>query len=111
MAENDLPNGEPAGIENWQLKDDADLERCDLTHIPFVTIDGASTKDMDDALYAKTLITVTLSLTIAIADLPPTSPQMMRWIKWRERGFTIYYRSQYPDVARSARFGDDLCSD
>ncbi|NMT92450.1 exoribonuclease II, partial [Vibrio alginolyticus] len=53
LAQNDLPNSEPAGIENWELKDDADLERIDMTHVPFVTIDGESTKDMDDALYAK----------------------------------------------------------
>ncbi|MDW2111461.1 RNB domain-containing ribonuclease, partial [Vibrio sp. 2089] len=68
LAQNDLPNSEPAGIENWELKDDADLERIDMTHVPFVTIDGESTKDMDDALYAKKTESGDFELTIAIAD-------------------------------------------
>lgn len=61
LAQNDLPNSEPAGIDNWQINDDADLERVDMTHVPFVTIDGESTKDMDDALYAKKKRTVILN--------------------------------------------------
>ena len=110
LAENDLPNSEPAGIENWQLKDDADLERCDLTHIPFVTIDGASTKDMDDALYAKKLDNCNFELTIAIAD--PTAyitPDDEMDKVARERGFTIYLPGRnIPMLPRD--LADDLCS-
>lgn len=110
LAENDLPNSEPAGIENWQLKDDADLERCDLTHIPFVTIDGASTKDMDDALYAKKLDNGNFELTIAIAD--PTAyitPDDEMDKVARERGFTIYLPGRnIPMLPRD--LADDLCS-
>ncbi|MCW0469295.1 RNB domain-containing ribonuclease [Vibrio chagasii] len=68
LAQNDLPNSEPEGIDNWQINDDADLERVDMTHVPFVTIDGESTKDMDDALYAKKKENGDFELTIAIAD-------------------------------------------
>ncbi len=44
------------------------LTREDLTALPFVTIDSASTKDMDDALYIKDNGDGTLQLNIAIAD-------------------------------------------
>lgn len=44
LAQNDLPNSEPEGIDDWKINDDADLERIDMTHVPFVTIDGESTK-------------------------------------------------------------------
>ncbi|PLR41688.1 exoribonuclease II [Chimaeribacter californicus] len=42
--------------------------REDLTALPFVTIDSASTEDMDDALYVETLADGRLQLTVAIAD-------------------------------------------
>ncbi|EKO3931039.1 exoribonuclease II [Vibrio fluvialis] len=110
LAENDLPNCEPAGIENWELKDDADLERTDLTTIPFVTIDGESTKDMDDALYAKKLENGSFALTIAIAD--PTAyitPEDDMDKVARERGFTIYLPGRnIPMLPRD--LADELCS-
>lgn len=47
---------------------DQELEnRTDLTHLPFVTIDSASTRDIDDALYAEAH-SQGWSLWIAIAD-------------------------------------------
>ncbi|NAW58837.1 MULTISPECIES: exoribonuclease II [unclassified Vibrio] len=110
LAENDLPNSEPAGIENWELKDDADLERIDMTHIPFVTVDGESTKDMDDALYAKQKENGEFELTIAIAD--PTAyitPDDEMDKVARERGFTIYLPGRnIPMLPRD--LADDLCS-
>ena len=42
-------------------------ERTDLTSIPFVTIDSASTQDMDDALFAETTDSG-FTLKVAIAD-------------------------------------------
>jgi exoribonuclease II len=110
LAQNDLPNKEPEGIEHWQLKDDADLARIDLTDVPFVTIDGASTKDMDDALYAKKLSNGDFELTIAIAD--PTAyitPDDAMDKVARERGFTIYLPGRnIPMLPRE--LADDLCS-
>ena len=47
---------------------DEKLEREDLTALNFVTIDSASTEDMDDALYVEELADNALRLTIAIAD-------------------------------------------
>ncbi|GAD89646.1 exoribonuclease 2 [Vibrio halioticoli NBRC 102217] len=110
LAENDLPKTEPAGIEQWQLHDDADLVREDLTHIPFVTIDGESTKDMDDALYARKTENGQFELTIAIAD--PTAyitPDDEMDKVARERGFTIYLPGRnIPMLPRD--LADNLCS-
>ncbi|CAM3860624.1 exoribonuclease II [Vibrio aquimaris] len=110
LAQNELPNTEPPGIENWQIEDDADLERLDMTHLPFVTIDGASTRDMDDALYAQKLDDGSYELTIAIADptayITPSS-EMDRTA--RQRGFTIYLPGRnIPMLPRE--LADDLCS-
>lgn len=109
LAENNLPNAEPAGVEKWELKDD-DLPRVDLTHLPFVTIDGASTKDMDDALYAKKQEDGSFEVTIAIAD--PTAyitvNDTMDRVA-RERGFTIYLPGRnIPMLPRD--LADNLCS-
>ncbi|MEL7293398.1 MAG: exoribonuclease II [Pseudomonadota bacterium] len=110
LAENALPNSEPAGIDHWEIKDDADLERIDMTHIPFVTIDGESTKDMDDALYAKKSDNGDFELTIAIAD--PTAyitPDSEMDKVARERGFTIYLPGRnIPMLPRD--LADELCS-
>ncbi|KGY07601.1 exoribonuclease II [Vibrio sinaloensis] len=110
LAQNDLPNSEPAGIDNWEIIDDEDLERLDMTHIPFVTIDGESTKDMDDALYAKKTETGDFELTIAIAD--PTAyitPDSEMDKVARERGFTIYLPGRnIPMLPRD--LADELCS-
>jgi len=73
----------------------ADLERIDMTHIPFVTIDGESTKDMDDALYAKKNAYIT----------PDDEMDKVA----RERGFTIYLPGRnIPMLPRD--LADELCS-
>lgn len=110
LAQNDLPNTEPEGLEQWDIKDDAALERVDLTEMPFVTIDGESTKDMDDALYVKKNDNGQFELTIAIAD--PTAyitPEDNMDKVARERGFTIYLPGRnIPMLPRD--LADDLCS-
>lgn len=113
LAQNDLPNSEPKGLdsgEEWQLKDDKSLQRVDMTTTPFVTIDGASTKDMDDALYAEETDNGDFTLTIAIAD--PTAyitPDSEMDNVARKRGFTIYLPGRnIPMLPRD--LADDLCS-
>ncbi len=110
LAQNSLPNSEPQGLEHWEINDDADMQRQDMTHIPFVTIDGQSTKDMDDALYAKRTEDGNFELTIAIAD--PTayiSPDDEMDKVARERGFTIYLPGRnIPMLPRE--LADELCS-
>ncbi|MCX9610110.1 exoribonuclease II, partial [Vibrio cholerae] len=84
--------------------------REDLTALPFVTIDGESTKDMDDALYAQQLPNGDFALTIAIAD--PTAyitPEDEMDKVARERGFTIYLPGRnIPMLPRD--LADELCS-
>ncbi|MDA9556513.1 exoribonuclease II [Vibrio sp.] len=110
LAQNDLPNSEPEGIDDWAVNDDPDLQRVDMTAVPFVTIDGASTKDMDDALYAKKNDDGSFELSIAIAD--PTAyihPDDNMDKVARERGYTIYLPGRnIPMLPRD--LADHLCS-
>lgn len=89
---------------------DEGLERQDLTALNFVTIDSASTEDMDDALYAEERDDGKLQLTVAIAD--PTA-----WIAEgskldnaaKIRAFTNYLPGfNIPMLPRE--LSDDLCS-
>lgn len=109
LAHNDLPNTEPDGIEHWDMHHE-ELNREDLTHLPFITIDGESTKDMDDALYAVANTDGTFTLTVAIAD--PTAyitPDDDLDKEARSRGFTIYLPGRnIPMLPRE--LADDLCS-
>lgn len=109
LARHNLPNAEPAPQESWSMLDEG-LERQDLTHVPFITIDGESTKDMDDALYTEQKEDGSFDITIAIAD--PTSyievgNDMDK--EARERGFTIYLPGRnIPMLPRE--LSDELCS-
>lgn len=49
LRRHDLPRSAPEENGEWQAEAD-ELPREDLTDRAFITIDGASTKDMDDAL-------------------------------------------------------------
>jgi len=102
--EKDAPEGNATEIM------DEGLERQDLTALDFVTIDSASTEDMDDALYAEALADGKLQLTVAIAD--PTA-----WIAEgskldeaaKVRAFTNYLPGfNIPMLPRE--LSDNLCS-
>ena len=89
---------------------DEKLAREDLTALNFVTIDSASTEDMDDALYVEELADNALRLTIAIAD--PTA-----WVPAdseldaiaAERAFTNYLPGfNIPMLPRE--LSDNVCS-
>ncbi|WWP00953.1 MAG: exoribonuclease II [Candidatus Dasytiphilus stammeri] len=89
---------------------DEELQRRDLTNLPFITIDSSSTTDMDDALYAEESADGNLCLIIAIAD--PTA-----WVKpgseldilASNRAFTTYLPNF--NVPMLPRFlSEDLCS-
>ncbi|UJF16834.1 exoribonuclease II [Vibrio sp. SS-MA-C1-2] len=109
LAHNDLPNSEPEGRSEWPLLDEG-LLRKDLTELPFITIDGDSTKDMDDALHTTQHDDGTFTLTIAIAD--PTAyiaADDALDAEARSRGFTIYLPGKnIPMLPRE--LADDLCS-
>lgn len=69
LRRHQLDRDEPQMVESE--RDDQGIERVDLTDLHFVTIDSASTEDMDDALYVEKTAEGNLKLFIAIAD--PTS--------------------------------------
>ncbi|SFQ98722.1 exoribonuclease-2 [Enterobacter sp. kpr-6] len=108
LARHNLEKEAPNGAATEMLNED--LERVDLTALDFVTIDSASTEDMDDALYAQELADGKLQLTVAIAD--PTA-----WIAQdspldniaKVRAFTNYLPGfNIPMLPRE--LSDDLCS-
>ncbi|MFI3245383.1 MAG: exoribonuclease II [Ferrimonas sp.] len=106
LAKHDLAKVEPNDPANWQLDESA---RQDLTHLPFITIDAESTKDMDDALYIETTDNG-WRLTVAIAD--PTAyvqPNDAVDQEAFKRCFTQYLPSyNVPMLPR--QLADELCS-
>lgn len=108
LARHNLEKEAPDGVAT-EMQDEG-LERRDLTSLDFVTIDSASTEDMDDALYAEEAADGKLHLTVAIAD--PTA-----WIvegskldkAAKVRSFTNYLPGfNIPMLPRE--LSDDLCS-
>ncbi|RKQ38842.1 exoribonuclease II [Enterobacter sp. R1(2018)] len=108
LSRHNLEREAPNGIATEMLDDG--LVREDLTALNFVTIDSASTEDMDDALFVKELADGKLQLTVAIAD--PTA-----WIAEgskldgiaKVRAFTNYLPGfNIPMLPRE--LSDDLCS-
>ncbi|WP_200550854.1 exoribonuclease II [Kosakonia sp. LAM2021] len=108
LARHNLEKEAPNGVATEMLNDG--LQRVDLTALDFVTIDSASTEDMDDALYVAQTAEGELQLTVAIAD--PTA-----WIAEgsklddaaKIRAFTNYLPGfNIPMLPRE--LSDDLCS-
>ena len=108
LARHNLEREAPNGVATEML--DEGLTREDLTALDFVTIDSASTEDMDDALFAEEAADGSIQLTVAIAD--PTA-----WIAEnskldsaaRIRAFTNYLPGfNIPMLPRE--LSDNLCS-
>ncbi|MEH0884962.1 exoribonuclease II [Enterobacter sp. UNJFSC 003] len=108
LARHNLEKEAPNGVAT-EMQDEG-LVRRDLTALEFVTIDSASTEDMDDALFAEESTDGKLHLTVAIAD--PTA-----WIvegsklddAAKIRAFTNYLPGfNIPMLPRE--LSDDLCS-
>lgn len=89
---------------------DASLPREDLTVLNFVTIDSASTEDMDDALFVQDNGDGSLQLTIAIADPTAYVEQGSPLDEIaRKRAFTNYLPGfNIPMLPRD--LSDNLCS-
>ncbi|MDX5627075.1 MULTISPECIES: exoribonuclease II [unclassified Brenneria] len=91
-------------------RNDGSLAREDLTALDFVTIDSASTEDMDDALYVQDNGAGALQLTIAIAD-PTAYVEAGSELDniARQRAFTNYLPGfNIPMLPR--QLSDDICS-
>lgn len=108
LARHNLEREAPAMVES--ALNDAELEREDLTALNFVTIDSASTEDMDDALFVQDNGDGSWLLTIAIAD--PTAYVVENSeldLTARKRAFTNYLPGfNIPMLPRD--LSDNLCS-
>lgn len=92
------------------LKMPMEYNRKDLTKIPFIAIDGAETKDVDDAVYVKKNSNGTFRLITAIADVSHYIPYGSKLdIEARRRGNSTYCVGQViPMLPRELSNG--LCS-
>lgn len=108
LARNKLAKQAPEDTQDWQPIEES-IERHDLTDVPFITIDGESTLDMDDALSIKKLDNG-WELLVAIAD--PTAyvaPNSVMDKVAAERAFTVYLPGRnIPMLPRT--LADELCS-
>lgn len=112
LAHHDLPKEEPQPHNNAEfVESEAKLSeiRRDLTDMPFFTIDGASTRDMDDALHIEKT-EAGFKLTVAIAD--PTAyidHGSDMDVEAKKRAFTTYLPARnIPMLPRN--LSDELCS-
>ncbi|HIP76029.1 MAG TPA: exoribonuclease II [Psychromonas hadalis] len=108
VATHKLPNKAPEFDHPWEVID-PELPRRDLTDIPFLTIDGINTQDMDDALYIGKNDRG-WALTVAISDAAAYVPEGTEIDKEAsERAFTLYLPNfNIPMLPRN--LSDSLCS-
>ncbi len=108
LSRHNLEREAPEATASEMLEEQ--LPREDLTDLSFVTIDSASTEDMDDALYVEENADGSLKLTIAIAD--PTAyvaPGSELDAIAAQRAFTNYLPGfNIPMLPR--QLSDDICS-
>ena len=108
VATHNLPDKAPEFNHQWQILD-PELARTDLTHLPFFTIDGVNTQDMDDALYIEKNDNG-WKLTIAISDPSAyVAEQSEIDMEAKQRAFTLYLPNfNVPMLPRD--LSDSLCS-
>ncbi|WP_413699101.1 exoribonuclease II [Psychromonas sp. KJ10-10] len=108
VAAHNLPSKAPEFDHPWQVLD-PELERQDLTKLPFFTIDGINTQDMDDALYIETTDNG-WSLFVAISDPSAYVDESSDMdAEAKKRGFTLYLPNfNVPMLPRD--LSDSLCS-
>ncbi|OAQ15127.1 exoribonuclease II [Bibersteinia trehalosi Y31] len=107
LARHEQPREPVKGEDSYELHDE--LDREDLTHLYFTTIDSPSTQDMDDALYIEPTDNG-WKLVVAIADPTAYIPENSRLEKdARQRCFTNYLPGfNIPMLPRE--LSDELCS-
>ncbi|MFA9500246.1 exoribonuclease II [Mannheimia sp. E30BD] len=112
LARHEQPREPVANEKSYELHNE--LEREDLTHLYFTTIDSPSTQDMDDALYIEPIkendMQIGWRLVVAIADPTAYIPENSNIEKAaRQRCFTNYLPGfNIPMLPRE--LSDDLCS-
>ncbi|MCW8996801.1 MAG: exoribonuclease II, partial [Psychromonas sp.] len=108
VATHNLPDKAPEFDYIWKIID-PELPRSDLTQLPFFTIDGVNTQDMDDALYIEKN-SHGWKLTIAISDPSAYVAENSEIdIEAKQRAFTLYLPNfNVPMLPRD--LSDSLCS-
>ncbi|WP_019614143.1 exoribonuclease II [Psychromonas ossibalaenae] len=108
VATHNLPSKAPEFDHPWKVID-PQLPRTDLTKLPFFTIDGVNTQDMDDALYIEEN-EQGWKLTIAISDPSAYVPEDSAMdSEAKRRAFTLYLPNfNVPMLPRD--LSDSLCS-
>ncbi|RAP71282.1 exoribonuclease II [Candidatus Erwinia dacicola] len=109
LSRHNLEREAPDVAELEEMLDEG-LEREDLTALNFITIDSASTEDMDDALYVEEAADGAMNLIIAIADPTAYVPVGSKLdVVAAERSFTNYLPGfNIPMLPR--QLSDDICS-
>jgi len=84
-------------------------KRLDLTHLPFVTIDGADAKDFDDAVFCEANNDI-WQLYVAIADVAHyVKPNSALDLEAAKRGNSVYFPSLVVPMLPE-ELSNDLCS-
>jgi ribonuclease R len=92
------------------LGGDEDLERLDLRHLPFVTIDGETARDFDDAVAVEALPRSRTRLLVAIADVSHyVRPGTALDEEAARRGTSVYFPDRAIPMLPEA-LSNDLCS-
>lgn len=86
------------------------LNRLDLRHLPFVTIDGDDARDFDDAVYCKKKLTGGWQLYVAIADVSHyVKEQSVLDQDAADRGTSVYFPSRVVPMLPE-KLSNNLCS-
>ena len=84
--------------------------RTDLTHLPFVTIDGETAKDFDDAIYVEEKKDGTFHLIVSIADVSHyVRPKNALDTEAFNRGTSVYFPGDCIPMLPE-ELSNDLCS-
>ena len=85
-------------------------ERTNLTRLPLITIDGETSRDFDDAVYAKKLKDGSFELIVAIADVSHyVRPGTALDADAKLRGTSVYFPRQVIPMLPE-ELSNDLCS-
>lgn len=115
LLRHDIPEEFPADVlrEADQLPAfewNGDSRRTDLTHLPFLTIDGAKARDFDDACCVTTNSDGTTDLYVAIADVAHYVCEGSRLDREAlARGTSVYFPDSVVPMLPE-RLSNDLCS-
>lgn len=96
----------PASLDEAQDK----AARSDARHLPLVTIDGESTRDFDDAVWAKKRPDGSFELSVHIADVSAFVPQASALDDYAMRQMTSVYMPHFVKPMFPEGLSNGMCS-